>query len=313
MTGSRTTYLARTMYLAALAGGAGLALTAILVIPGVTQSTPRPALPAGQVAFGVYDPDGVFAGDTGVRIEHVFMPWRHSDLGSLAKADHYARQYGRDLLVTVEPWSWAPAANPPADRLLADILAGAEDGTVKAVCVAVGGLQSPVTIRWAHEMDLRNGRFPWAAWSPQDYAAAYRHVVTECRKYAPQARFMWSPRGEAGLEAYYPGDAYVDTIGLTVLDLQQYDIDRYGHARSFEEALRPAYERVAPYGRPIVVAELGFRGDEAFTAQWERDMRTIGEAFPGLAAVIYFNEVETYAWPAPYGRPDWRLQRGLVN
>ncbi|MBS7535295.1 beta-mannosidase [Ancylobacter sonchi] len=300
------------MWLAALSGSAVLALTLALVIPGETQSTTLGS-PAGKVKFGIYDPDGVFAGDKNVRIEHIYIPWRDADLGSLAKADGYARERHRELLISVEPWSWAPGANAPADQLLGGILAGAYDGSAQGVCAAAGALESPVTIRWAHEMDLHNGRFPWSSWSGSDYVAAYRHFVTECRKYAPNARFMWSPRGEVGLAAYYPGDLYVDEIGLTVLDLQRYDMDHYGHARSFEEALRPAYQRVARFGKPIVVAELGFNGDEEFSAQWSRDMRTIGDRFIGLTAVVYFNEVDPFAWPAPYGRPDWRLQRGLVN
>ncbi|GLK85812.1 glycoside hydrolase family 26 protein [Ancylobacter defluvii] len=303
----------KEMYLAVLCGGAALVLTTALVMPGVTQSTLQFASPTDQVKYGIYDPDGVFAGDTSVRIEHIYIPWRDADLNSLTKADGYARRHGRDLLISVEPWSWSPGATPPADQLLSGILAGAYDGSASAICAASDSLQSPVTIRWAHEMDLHNGRFPWSSWSPQGYVAAYRHFVTECRKQAPRARFMWSPRGEDGLAAYYPGDGYVDEIGLTVLDLQQYDMDRYGHARSFEEALRPAYDRVAGYGKPIVVAELGFSGDQAFTEKWSHDTRIIGDKFPKLVAVIYFNEVDPFAWPAPYGRPDWRLQRGLVN
>ncbi|WP_454684228.1 glycoside hydrolase family 26 protein [Ancylobacter moscoviensis] len=307
--------VSKKTYLAGLSGAALLAMSAALVVPALTQpNAPRPMPPpAGKVAFGVYDPDGVFAGDPSVRIEHVYIPWQDADLASLTRADTYARQHRRDLLISVEPWSWSPGANVADEQLLHGILAGAYDAQAKAICAESAKLQSQVTIRWAHEMDLRNGRFPWSSWAPEDYVAAYRHFVTICRQQAPQARFMWSPRGEDGLAAYYPGDRYVDQIGLTVLDLQQYDMDHFGHARSFSEALRPAYDRVAGFGKPVVVAELGFHGDTAFSEQWQQDMRTIGDGFPRLTAVVYFNAVEPFAWPDPYGRPDWRMQRGLVN
>lgn len=306
--------LSKKAYIAAVSGLATLAAAVTLVAPGLSQPAPRPtAKPAAQMKFGVYDPEGVFAGDKSVGIEHVYIPWRDSDPTSLAKADAYAREHRRDLMVTVEPWSWSPAANVPSEQLLHGILAGAYDGPARSVCSEIGKLGRPVTIRWAQEMDLPNGHFPWSSWAPSDYVAAYRHFVTQCRIDAPQARFMWSPRGEERLAAYYPGDAYVDEIGLTVLDLQQYDLDQYGHARSFKEALGPAYKRVVGFGKPIVVAELGFQGDSAFMEQWLQDSRAPGGEFPQLVAVVYFNATDPYAWPEPYGRPDWRLQRGFVN
>lgn len=280
---------------------------------GVTPSAAQSTSGAGNVQFGVYDPDGTFANAKDVNIEHIYIPWRDSRLNSLHAADHYAAQRQRQLLITVEPWSWSSARNPSNSELLSGILAGAYDGEVRDVCSTAGSLASDVTLRWGHEMDMKNDRFPWSDWRPADYVAAYRHFVKLCRTYASHAKFMWSPRGEDGLQAYYPGSDYVDVIGLTILGLQKYDVDKYGRALSFAESLRPAYDRVAGYGKPIVVAELGYSGDAAFNEEWATDTRKVGNEFPQLQAVIYFNEVEPHPWPQPYGRPDWRIDRRMVN
>ncbi|WP_051661005.1 glycosyl hydrolase [Bosea sp. 117] len=307
----------RNRRVAALSGVAAIALIAAVAIPVFAQpTTTAPAATDARpkaAAFGAYDPNGTLGDDPNVRVEHVYIPWLNADLTSLKRADQYAQARDRDLLITIEPWSWVPGTNPSSQKLLAGILAGAYDGTIRDVCTACAGLDSDVTIRWGHEMDLANGRYLWSNWAPADYAKAYRHFVKLCRKYAPSAHFMWSPRGEPSLAAYYPGSDYVDVIGLSVFDLQQYDVDHFGRARTLAENLRPSYDRVTPYGKPIVVAELGYEGDAAFEARWHADMLAVGPEFPGLTAVVYFNEVEPYPWPEPYGRPDWRLQNNLVN
>ncbi|MGO7845417.1 glycosyl hydrolase family 5, partial [Rhizobium johnstonii] len=75
---------------------------------------------------------------------------------------------------------------------------------------------------------------------------------------APGTELMWSPKGEPGLQAYYPGDDYVDLVGLSVLGLQRYDELAYNGHRTFSEELKQGYDLVAGYGKPIWVEELGY-------------------------------------------------------
>lgn len=294
----------------------GLLALAAIVLP---LTVPAPSLaqsgqnPPGKLPFGVYDPHGIFTDVKGVSIEHIYIPWQDVDLNSLHTANQYALDRGRDLLITVEPWSWSRDWNTTSAQLQLGIVSGSYDGTIKNVCTTVGSLKSKVTIRWAHEMDLANDRFPWSKWNPADYVLAYRHFADQCRKYAPNARYMWSPRGTGALQDYYPGDEYVDVIGLSVFGLQQYDIDHLGHAGTFAESLRQGYDLVVGYGKPIEVAELGFRGDGPYMDKWRHDMLAVGAEFPALTAVIYFNEVETFAWPAPYWYPDWKVGADLLD
>jgi len=294
-----------------------LAILGSLVLAAVVLPLTMPAssfAQAGQkLPFGIYDPDGTFSEVKGVGIEHIYIPWEDVDLNSLHTADQYALDRGRDLLITVEPWSWSPDWNTTSEQLQQGIVSGDYDRTIANVCTTAGSLKGKVTIRWAHEMDLANDRFPWSKWNPADYVTAYRHFADQCRKYAPNARYMWSPRGNATLQDYYPGDEYVDVIGLSVFGLQQYDIDHLGHASTFAESLRQGYDLAVGYGKPIEVAELGFRGDAAYMDKWRHDMLAVGAEFPALEAVIYFNEIETFAWPAPYGYPDWRVGVDLLD
>jgi Glycosyl hydrolase family 26 len=87
------------------------------------------------------------------------------------------------------------------------------------------GLASRTIIRLGWEFNSG-----WASWSAADDPAAFaeyfRQVVTTMRAVAPGIRFDWCPAEGAGqfysvpngLAAAYPGDAYVDYIGMDVYD-----------------------------------------------------------------------------------------------
>ena len=159
-------------------------------------------------------------------------------------------------------------------------------------------------------MEDRSGRFSWADWPPQDYIKAYRKVADQFRKDRPTVQIMWSPKGQEDLEKYYPGDDYVDVIGLSVFGLQDYDMREYGAPRTFTEALKPGYERVAPFRKPIWVAELGYEGDANYMQPWIQAATARNDQFPDLKEVIYFNDRDVIGWPFGLGRPNWRVTTG---
>jgi glycosyl hydrolase family 26 len=97
--------------------------------------------------------------------------------------------------------------------------------------LADAGLASRTVIRLGWEFNSG-----WARWSaakdPAAYRSYFRRVVTTMRAVAPHLRFDWCPaQGDdefsgipGGLAAAYPGDAYVNMIGLDVYD-QAWGVD----------------------------------------------------------------------------------------
>ncbi|MDX3975775.1 glycoside hydrolase family 26 protein [Shinella sp.] len=267
----------------------------------------RPIVTTGALTSGAYDPHGDYANDPSSKIEHLFLPWEDVDLATLSAADGYARQRGRTLLITIEPWSWARDWRVSPGDLLAGIMSGQYDSNMSNVCAAAAKLKSPVIIRWAQEMEDNDGQFTWAFWKPKDYVKAYRHVVDVCRRQLPTAQYMWSPKGEKGLEAYYPGDDYVDIVGLSVFGYQPYDKLEIGHDATFVERTKPGYERVKGFGKPVAIAELGYAGSDEYVRAWAAEADKPHAEFPAINTVIYFNDLEVYPWPRNVGRPDWRV------
>jgi endoglucanase len=178
---------------------------------------------------------------------------------------------------------------------------------MRAILKHVAEFKCPVIIRWGAEMDNPSGRFTWANWTPDDYVAAYRRMMGIVREMVPGAKVMWSPRGDETLQAYYPGNDYVDIIGLSVFGFEAYDMAEFNHTRGFSEALRQGYNLVAGFGKPVWVAETGYDGSIAYLERWSKDLTYKDSAFPLLEAVIYFNHQEVWSWPYDLGFPQWRV------
>ncbi|WP_416799594.1 glycoside hydrolase family 26 protein [Ciceribacter azotifigens] len=276
--------------------------------PDVREAMPR-------IALGVYDPHSEFSSENAVDIEHIFVYWQALDMQALKDRMAYARQRGRDMIVTVEPYTKAANWRDGGERLFSDITAGKFDAEIDTLCSALNAFDGRLFIRWGQEMEDPTGRYPWARDDSNGYKSAYRYFVDSCRGKLPEAEFIWSPKGLHNLADYYPGDAYVDYIGLAVWGNQGVDRDRYGGERSFEQAFEEKYDRVARFGKPVYIAELGVAGEADYRSDWLRSLyESILEGeFGLLRGVIYFNDEEPHQWPMDYGSPDWRIQPGWFS
>lgn len=270
-------------------------------------------VPPGTLPFGVYDPDGDFSAETDVSIEHLFLPWEDVDLQSLLAADAYALQRNRSVLITIEPWTWDRNERNTPEALQAGIKSGDYDQYMRSVCEVVNTMKSDVTIRWAQEKDDHSGQFIWAGWKPETYIAAYRKSVDVCRAVAPNTSYMWSPLGYENMASYYPGNDYVDVIGLSVFGLQPWENEKFGKDLCFEDILRPRYERAIQFDLPVVVAELGYVGNREYVDKWRTDIRQSQKKFPELVSVVYFNQKEVHPWPDDFGLPDWRVKNQIIT
>ena len=287
-------------------------VTSLLVFLLCFPAIYSPAMSASAVLddnYGVYDPEGTFGERDDIKIEHIFMPWEDVELDSLFAAEDYTSQRNRILLVTIEPWTWSRDERNTADFLIKNIKTGLFDPNMATICRRLNELKVPVIVRWAHEMDNSEGQFIWSGWEPQVYINAYRRFIGVCRKNAPSVKYMWSPLGDPNMADYYPGDDYVDYIGLTVFGLQEFDADNYSRDRSFNELTKPGYEIAKDFRKPVCIAELGYLGDEKYMTDWYEEVQSGFATFPKLECIVYFNQQEVYPWPDGYGLPDWRIEQ----
>jgi hypothetical protein len=118
---------------------------------------------------------------------------------------------------------WSVPLLPHSGGTLAEGAAGKFDQHYRSLARAlVRAKQGDSILRLGWEFTL--GAYPWSVHSDEEaraFAAYFRRVVTIMRMEAPRLQFDWNPaNGWAPFdqELAYPGDAYVDFIGVDIYD-----------------------------------------------------------------------------------------------
>ncbi|MBQ7393164.1 MAG: discoidin domain-containing protein [Lentisphaeria bacterium] len=150
---------------------------------------------------------------------------------------------------------------------------------------------------WLRPMNEFNSG--WVDWGfePAAFLAAWRRIynIAEQIGAAEHHIFLWSPNHRSypdvewnKMERYYPGDQYVDWVGLSCYPpSRQYvrsEGDRYPIGRC-----REVYEK---YGdrKPMMVAEGGFDSpDRMDRVRWVKEWFEVPEKYPNFKAMIWEN------------------------
>jgi len=270
---------------------------------------PEPYPPDGKVFLGVQTNAGpadfsavnAFATATGHAPTALqFSQGWADDQFDRTKFDAIAAK-GMLPVLSWEPWDYKSRNGPnqPAYRLAA-IAGGTYDGYIQAWAKGIAALSYPVVVRFGHEM---NGF--WYPWCEQangnhagDYVRAWRHVHDLfVAAGARNVAWLWSPNvtypGAAPLSDLYPGDSYVDWIGLS---------GYYGTAGrtsyiSFDQIFTSTLSEVdALTHKPIVVTETGATNASGQQAHWITQMFAQLPAHPEVIGVIWFEAMKEIDW-----------------
>ncbi len=271
-------------------------------------SLPVVELPTDRRVFGVYDFQTHALDGRPLDIDHDFISWDKP--GEISRFIASSRTKQRVPLVTIEPWT---TASNDGHNILADTAYGANDAVIRADAQAIKA-QAPqvILVRFAHEMELTEN-YPWAIANPGLYIEAYRHYVDLFRaEGATNVLWMWSPAGNGDAPRFYPGDNYADLVGLTILSNKEWDLSVGAtEALSFDELFGVKYRTVAPFGKPIVIAEFGVANDsDGRQAAWLQDAYASFDQYPLLRGLVYFNSMNApNSWTGTV--PDFRLPQTI--
>ncbi len=216
-----------------------------------------------------------------------------------------------DWTVDRTPWAIAnhkiPLVTWEPHEKLDDIIAGVHDDMIRTRARGAKALGAEMYLRWGHEM---NGNwYPWdgthnggAAGGPAKYIAAYRHVHDLfVEEKADNVIWVWCPLvtdvPEAGWNHwtnYYPGDTYVDWVGL--------DAYNWGTSSSccvwmsFEDLITPLYKDYAGK-KPLMVPETASAEVGGNKAQWILDMQNgLKTKFTSIQALVWFHINKETDW-----------------
>jgi len=226
----------------------GIALAAVLAGCGMfgtpsAVSTGHPAAPSGSSAgasaaatnalpydvSGLVDPTaGKFLGVEATGAPDALGPVTSFAAGIGRKPNLIGQYVGWNntfsARAATNAWSYGALyymAWEPFGTTVAAIADGRSDGYVTGFAEAVRALNLPVAISFGHEM---NGNwYPWGTTqaTPAQFVAAWRrihHLFTQAG--ASNVIWVWNPNDiypvpDVKLRPYWPGDSYVDWVGIT--------------------------------------------------------------------------------------------------
>ncbi|WP_173076959.1 glycoside hydrolase family 26 protein [Phytohabitans rumicis] len=183
----------------------------------------------------------------------------------------------------------------PFKPTLVDIAAGKQDHYILTFAESIRTLNLPVVLTFAHEM---NG--DWYSWgrqnnSPADFVAAWRHIHgLFARAAVKNVIWAWTPNvinpmPNVKLKPYYPGDQYVDWVGMD---------GYYTHKgkKTFDTLFEPTMKQIRAFTkRPFLIVETAAEPGSSRPAQ-------IADLFEGIAdrpdvlGLVWFNNDGSGKW-----------------
>jgi hypothetical protein len=290
---------------------AGALLIAMVAGCGVMSPHAQTAGPAGQGASGrspasapsslPYDMSGLLD-PTGGK----FFGVEAQGAPSLAPVTAFAASIGRkpdlvgqylawnssfDAQAVTAAWSygalyyiaWEPYATTA--QAIAD---GRSDAYISRFARAVRTLNLPVAISFGHEM---NGNwYPWGSGqtTAAQFVAAWRHIHNLfVQAGASNVIWVWNPNiinglPQVGLRPYWPGDSYVDWVGIT-------GYFPASGPETFASLYGPTMAEIKRFtAKPIIIAETSVQTGPS-DIQAARSLVAGVKRHPGVLGLIWFD------------------------
>ena len=200
-------------------------------------------------------------------------------------------------VITWEPWYAKSKEGIPYQ----DIMSGKFDTYIDNFAQQLSGYKGPIYLRFAHEM---NGNwYPWssALIGHENYKALFKYVRDRFTSLGvTQVRWIFSINWENvpqenDFTNAYPGDAYVDAIGLdgynwgTTLETSRW--------MNFREIFGPIYRTVSRvYDKTILITEFSSTSTGGNKSKWILNALSDMKKMNNLKGFILFNVDKETDW-----------------
>lgn len=216
----------------------------------------------------------------------------------------FVRSRGQTPLITWESWDWNGTATQPAYSD-AKIAAGAFDTYITQWAKAAKSFGTLVYLRWGSEM---NGN--WNPWDPgvngnttAQYVNAWRHIhKIFVNNGASNVKWLWTPitkyGGSTPLKSVYPGDSYVDLVGVDGYNWGT--TQPWSSWQSFSQVFSPTITEIRSFtSKPLWITEVASTEQGGDKAAWIADMFSTIQNDPRISGLVWFNANK---------ETDWRIE-----
>jgi beta-mannanase len=250
-----------------------------------------------------------------------FVGWSDYPFNHNFKELSLAIKYNYKPMITLEPWLF-PSKKPIK---LSEILDGSQNKVIiefaKMLC-ALLELQSKngniIYIRFAHEM---NGNwYPWSGAQNNNDPTLYKKAYIKVHKLISdylnkqgintknRLKFVWSINANSVPQKswnkainYYPGDKYVDIIGLDAYNWGQ-KRGWFTKWKSFKNIFQKSIKELLPLNKPIYITETASAGLKKASkstdkAKWIKELfKQINEEYSFIPVFIWFDIDKEQDW-----------------
>jgi cellulose synthase/poly-beta-1,6-N-acetylglucosamine synthase-like glycosyltransferase len=200
-------------------------------------------------------------------------------------------------MITWEPWqnlfnsNKNLKANDQEKKVFSRITSGYYDNYLERFSKQLAAINRPVYLRFAHEAD--NPFYPWSATgnnTPDEFKAAWRYVHNYfIKNRAYNVIWVWNPWKPNAVDDHFPGNNYVDWIGVTNLNYGTREGGRKWY--SMEQLYTPFHNNpIFKSGLPVMLAEMGSLPSEGHQREWlTNGFKSIKNKFSEIKGFVLFN------------------------
>jgi beta-mannanase len=251
------------------------------------------------------------------KLEYVllFRAWGDSDKHFPLEIFPYLKSLQLTPVFTWEPWKrdFVDPAAPQPEYSLKTIIDGEHDTYIREWAKGAAAANHPLVIRFGHEMTTKPGTRVWYPWQgrPNEYIAAFRHVVNIFREEgATKTKFLWNPIYFTDVEdvvPYYPGDAYVDIVGFTIINIG--DLTGLNHEnydwRSCHQLFDLQFTSIKNINKPVLIVEMLSSEFGGSKAQWYGECFAEMQQRQSIIGAISYQKAGELRWSNT--AIDWRV------
>ncbi len=157
----------------------------------------------------------------------------------------------------------------------------------------------PIFLRWASEMNLMGARKRYGG-TPDDYREKFALVSKIMKQEAPNVAMLWTPfaKPTTNINDYYPGDEWVDWVGVNIYSVYVHNGDRNQLAADEDpvDFLRFVYEtyssrkpiHISEYAATVECRGTGEQTVDFAIAKTKRLYDALRDEFPRVKSVNWF-------------------------
>ncbi|SHJ86191.1 glycoside hydrolase family 26 protein [Tepidibacter formicigenes] len=266
-------------------------------------------IPKDKMLWGIFHPHKLDKGNYVDEVSDIEqkLDWKfeflmtYSDFRNNIPVEGVKNAYndGRVMMLTMQPWFYG---DRDSNIIIPQIINGEYDEYIKKWARDVKDIKEPIFIRFANEM---NGDWdPWCAWffakDTDLYIEAWKRVYNIFKEEgANNALFVFNPHDRSypnfkwnNAHLYYPGDEYVDWVGLTGYNNgTSFKGDVW---REFDEIYYNNYNEYMKYysNKPFMITEFSCNEVGGDKANWIREGFKKFVNMPNIKMAVWFDQVD---------------------